>query len=224
MIHVHDAAPQPEDEGPAAAREQISGLLQPGETFECLITGELDPYLRKPSTRLLPKVPREKLTPAQKLAAVPLMIIGLPEALVELAVEAVKWPFQRLSRFVHGRTMEGGWNSDAGRFALGVFGAHWTLRRLRDGRLLFAVTGHRLFVAVTGDDKSPRSDLTVVNVVPRGRIAARDASHHPQRQRRRIDLLFPDGSWVALRLPSATAVGELRAALNAPTASGFTRA
>jgi len=116
----------------------------------------------------------------------------------------------------HGGRLTG----DAGRFALGVFGAHWTMRQLRATDLLFEVTGHRLVVAVPEKEKTPGSGLTVVEVVPRGRITARDTYHRPWRQRRRVDLLFPDGTWVALKLPSPTAAGELRAVLTAPAGGG----
>lgn len=194
---------------------QITTLLQPGETLHYVTDGELDHHLPKPPARLLPERRSGPSSRSSVLVVVVLLAINAFETVLDLLLEAAKWPFRRLGRLFHGRCMDGGWTSDAGRFALEVYGAHWTHNHHPFGDLWLAVTADRLLVAIPEQRHLSDVTVTVATEPSRDDVAVRDASLRPRR--RRLDLLFRDGSWVALKLPSAAAARSLAAALDEQT-------
>jgi hypothetical protein len=100
-----------------------------------------------------------------------------------------------LARAVHGKGMHGDWESQAGQFLV----AHYTAARLAATTLAVAITDRR--VIVLGDRakfwqtsrvyelqwEAPRSAVLEVRANPRGVL-----------QRGRFELVFADGSWIAL--------------------------
>jgi hypothetical protein len=162
-----------------------------GEEFE----GWLDPYVRRPPRRLLPdRKRRYRGGLGHVMAAVPEPV----EAALDLAVDVA---FRGVGRLVHGRAWRGGWDSDAGRFVVAVVHPHW----LRLGERRY--TALRLAPAPGG----------VVLLSPAGRAdpvpCALRPVLPPARQRHRLDLVFPDGSWVALRLRTSAGAARLRAVM-----------
>ncbi|MFE5676116.1 hypothetical protein ACFQ7B_25635 [Streptomyces erythrochromogenes] len=183
------------------------------------IPGRLSPYVRRPKRALLPGSP----------APVPLrrriggffvlrFLTALPDDLAD-AVAALLDPFERAARLagrlVHGPALRGGRTSAAGRFALALHGFHWTHWRAEtDGPA-------GMFTARRGD--RPGAAGTVTARPPWGRGDPARGSHTaacglrrvPRLRRRpaRVDLLFPDGSWLALRMSTRADAARLRAAL-----------
>jgi hypothetical protein len=100
-----------------------------------------------------------------------------------------------LTRAAHGKSMHGGWESQAGQFLM----AHYSAARLPATTLVVAFTDRRVLVladraklwqtnrAYELQWEAPRSTAIGVRANPRGVF-----------QRGRFELLFADGSWIAL--------------------------
>ncbi|MFB6615018.1 hypothetical protein ACFCV9_12510 [Streptomyces sp. NPDC056367] len=103
------------------------------------------------------------------------------------------------TRLMHGKNMEGGWQSFAGHFVI----SHANARGSATGGLL-AVTD-RSWLALA--DVSPLWQSTPVMrqawQAPRQAVAAVRANPTGALQKRRMDIEFTDGSWVALLAPAA---------------------
>jgi hypothetical protein len=155
--------------------------------------GWLDPYVRRAPRRLLPARPRRGalLDPVMFLVAPAHMAT---EYLVDVGCRGI-------GRWAHGPAWSGGWDSDAGRFALAVQRTHWLRRgsRRTDLRLALAPDGVVLFPGA--------SEQYAVRCGPRPQPA-------PRRHLRRVDLAFPDGSWIALRLRTPAQATRLRTLLS----------
>ncbi|MHC6625260.1 hypothetical protein ACYTFC_03955 [Streptomyces globosus] len=104
------------------------------------------------------------------------------------------------SRLLHGKSMEGGWESEAGRFLVSRANARGSV-----GGVL-AVTDRRWF-ALT--DVSPLWRSTPVMrqywEVPRQAVSALRAGPRGVVQKGRMDIEFTDGSWVAVLASPASA-------------------
>ncbi|MFE6908449.1 hypothetical protein [Streptomyces erythrochromogenes] len=183
------------------------------------IPGRLSPYVRRPERALLPGSP----------APVPLrrriggfflfrFLTALPDDLAG-AVAALLDPFERAARLagrlLHGPALRGGWASGAGRFALALHGFHWTHWQAETQ----GPAG--MFTARRGD--GPEAGATVTARPPWGRGDPARGSHTavcalrrvPRLRRRpgRVDLVFADGSWLALRMGTRADSARLRAVL-----------
>lgn len=100
-----------------------------------------------------------------------------------------------LTRAVHGKGMQGGWESQAGRFLV----THYTAGRLPAPTMAVAFTDRRVFVLADRAKlwqsgrvfalqwEAPRTSVLGVRANPKGVL-----------QRGRFELLFADGSWIAL--------------------------
>ncbi|MEV6683420.1 hypothetical protein AB0N09_42215 [Streptomyces erythrochromogenes] len=183
------------------------------------IPGRLSPYVRRPKRASLPGSP----------APVPLrrriggfflfrFLTALPDDLAD-AVAALLDPFERVARLagrlVHGPALRGGRTSAAGRFALALHGFHWTHWQAET----YGPAG--MFTARRGD--GPGASGTVTARPPWSRGGPARGSHTavcrlrrvPRLRRRpaRVDLVFADGSWLALRMSTRADAARLRAAL-----------
>lgn len=170
----------------------------------------LDPLLRRPGRRRLPKRPRTRRERKERmntglLASAGYALTGLfsvvdmiLEMFFDLLGRLAGTPWREARRIFHGRCRSGGWDSEAGRFALTVFRHHWLRRRSRQGTLRLVPAPEGVLLQPSVDAEAHFFACTLREKAP------------PHRQRRRLDLEFPDGSWLALELPSPGAVAALR--------------
>ncbi|MGW6978131.1 hypothetical protein ACWGE1_01585 [Streptomyces sp. NPDC054932] len=182
------------------------------------IPGRLSPYARRPARAMLPGPPAPDPL-LRRISGFFLVrfLSALPDDLADAAA-ALLDPFERAARLagrlVHGPALRGGWTGEAGRLALALHGFHWTHWQARtDGP-------YALFTAHPGSPGLPGS---VTARPPWGRgdpdreahTAACALRRIPRLRRRptRVDLLFPDGSWLALRMNTRADAARLRAAL-----------
>lgn len=142
-------------------------------------------------------------------------LTALPDDLAD-AVSALADPFVRAARLfgrlLHGPALRGGWSSEAGRLALALHGFHWTHWRAetRGPRATFAAVPGKITARPPwgrGDpDRESHPAACALRRVPRLR-----------RRPARVDLVFADGSWLALRMDSRADAARLRAALMPPS-------
>lgn len=100
-----------------------------------------------------------------------------------------------LSRAAHGKGLHGGWEGQAGQFLI----THYSAGQHRASKMVLAFTDRR--VLLFGD----RAKLWQLKSVyepqweaPRASVAGVRADAKGVLQRGRFELLFPDGSWIAL--------------------------
>ncbi|MEU3721421.1 hypothetical protein [Streptomyces sp. NPDC031705] len=173
----------------------------------------LSPYVRRPPRALLPGSPaRERLRTRLGRFFVVRFLTALPDDLAD-AVGALLDPFERVlrlaGRLAHGPALRGGWDSEAGRFALAVFGFHWTHWREETagpyGTLTVDAPG-KVTVRPPWGRGDPARESYAAPCAPRRVPRLR-------RRRARVDLVFADGSWLALRTVGRTDGARLREAL-----------
>ncbi|MCX4528651.1 MULTISPECIES: hypothetical protein [unclassified Streptomyces] len=187
------------------------------------LPGRLSPYVRRPPRARLPgSPPRRRLRSRIRGFFLVRFLLALPDDLAEAAA-ALFEPFERaarlLGRLAHGPALAGGWDSEAGRLALALYGFHWTRWQTE------AEGPHGTFAARQGEltvrpawargtpDRASYTAACMLRRVPR-----------PRRRRARVDLSFADGSWLALRMNTRKDAARLRAALArgpARTAAGI---
>ncbi|MBT2542552.1 hypothetical protein J7E99_17970 [Streptomyces sp. ISL-44] len=176
------------------------------------LPGRLSPYVRRPARAVLPGPPApERLLRRIGGFFLVRFLTALPDDLAD-AVSALADPFERAARLVgrlfHGPALRGGWDGEAGRLALALHGFHWSHWRTE------TVGPYGTFAATAGK---------VVVRPPWGRgdparesyTAACGLRRVPRLRRRpcRVDLVFADGSWVALRMNTRADAARLRVAL-----------
>ncbi|MCD9876857.1 hypothetical protein [Streptomyces guryensis] len=146
-----------------------------------------------------------------------LRVLLLPFHWMAVAGAVLTYPLEKLEdwfwggfgirRLVRGRVWHGGWESDAGRFVIAV--------RAGDGRGTFRNDGFLLTftdrrVLLLSKPLSPeRETPRLYGEYPR-QVPCLRREPHPARHRNRVDLAFPDGSWVALAIGSRDQVDEVR--------------
>ncbi|MFD5318489.1 hypothetical protein [Streptomyces sp. NPDC127098] len=163
-----------------------------------MLHGRLDPYIPLPPRHRLPPGPARS---KRGLAAIAGLIVAMPvQALFEFVLGSA---FRLVGRTVHGRPWRGGWDSDAGRFALTVFGFYWERSRIT-GREL------RLVVADAGLVPLPPWEPAEPTAAVPCRLRP---GQPPARQRSRVDVAFGDGSWLALQMDNPQEAGRLRGLL-----------
>ncbi|WP_329121282.1 hypothetical protein [Streptomyces sp. NBC_01465] len=186
----------------ATVIEQRRAYLWPGETLMGEFPMLLDVLVPdRPPRRYrtekpgAPKKPRPKgfwvLYPVYWV----MWLGAVPAGLLEMSVEGTWRGFRRIFR---GQVWSGGWESGAGHFIRAVragsplvdgYGhTHYTLT-LTDRRLLLTDQPSTM-----GDNPAP---VQLLAEIPRGHFARR-REPHPRRHTDRVDIAFPDGSWVAL--------------------------
>ncbi|MFH0521452.1 hypothetical protein ACHBTE_30255 [Streptomyces sp. M41] len=183
-------------------RDQVQPHLRPGERLLAICECETAPgvperpvWLRQPpqeselERRLKSRLPRAVqrfLRPSQ-----PQTVTGF-ERTMEGAQQSTE---DAVARAVHGRGMHGGWESQAGQFLV----AHYSAARLPATTLAVAFTDHRVLALAdraklwqTGRAyelqwEGPRAGVRGVRTNRKGVL-----------QRGRFELMFADGSWIAL--------------------------
>ncbi|MEW1913512.1 hypothetical protein AB0442_34675 [Kitasatospora sp. NPDC085895] len=184
--------------------------LQPGEPLYGVVDLGLDRYVR----RGLPARHRTAVRPPQEpagrrrgcLSAVlllPLQLLdleGMVEAVGESTVRGVRRAF-------HGRPFSGGWGSAAGRFVIAVRTGPSTHRRFRHGRTLLAVTDRRVLL-VDHDHGELMAAFGRRELARTGTVRSR--------QPERVDLVFADGSRIAVTARSRTHARAVRTLLDGP--------
>ncbi|MER6421695.1 hypothetical protein [Streptomyces sp. NPDC001137] len=144
-------------------------------------------------------------------AAAGAVLMAPVEALADKLLEWM-WRGFGIRRLVRGRVWQGGWQSDAGRFVIAVRAAGGRGLYENDSFLL-TFTDRR--VLLLSSPRSPeRETPELLAEYPRQVLALR-SEPHPARHRNRLDVAFPDGSWVALAVGSRDQVGEVRQSLAA---------
>ncbi|AUG76550.1 hypothetical protein CFP65_1667 [Kitasatospora sp. MMS16-BH015] len=190
-------------------RAIVEPLLEPGELLVEAAPVDLAPGVPQPPAELL--TPRRPSALEQRIAA-PFGVLRKAYAVfnpVGAAVGAVEDRLQDAvpDSLVHGQGLAGGWAGSAGQLVVGMHEAG-----ARSGGLL-ALTDRRLVLLA---DRAKLWQLTPEHVVhwsaPYHRLAA--LRRHPKGvlQRGRLDLHFPDGSWLGLVTPRPAAAEELAAA------------
>jgi hypothetical protein len=173
------------------------------------IPGRLSPYARRPPRALLPGSPARPPLP-RRIGGFFLFrfLSALPDDLADAAA-ALFDPLERAARLAgrvcHGPALRGGWSSEAGRFALALHGFHWARWHTETGGPYgtFAPRTGKLTVRPPWGRGDPA----------RAAYAAVCALRRVPRLRRRwarVDLAFPDGSWLALRMATRDDADRLR--------------
>ncbi|MEU8437660.1 hypothetical protein AB0F18_33140 [Streptomyces sp. NPDC029216] len=184
-------------------REQARPFLRAGEHLVAVCAYELGPGVPTPPEDLLPpaepsslhrrieaKLPRplaqlvrNQIDPRRsRTAAAAASVDRLPDAVDQVG-----------TRLMHGKSMEGGWQSAAGHFLISRAGARGSVTGV------LAVTDRRWF-GLTDVSHLWQSTPVMKEYweVPRPAVAAVRARPTGVLQRGRMDLEFTDGSWVAL--------------------------
>ncbi|MFD0265485.1 hypothetical protein ACFVGY_02675 [Streptomyces sp. NPDC127106] len=193
------------------AREHAQNFLHQGERLIAACGYELGPGVPTPPEDLVPPAEPAALNrrieeripgPLRRLIAAQLDPRHSRPAAAANAVDRMPNAVDDLgSRMMHGTSMEGGWQSAAGRFLIGRAGARGSVEGV------LAVTDRR-WIALT--DVSPlwRSTPTMKQYweAPRAAVSALRANPKGMLQKGRVDIEFTDGSWVAvLTSPAAHA-------------------
>ncbi|GLW70619.1 hypothetical protein Kpho02_29180 [Kitasatospora phosalacinea] len=190
-------------------RQAATPFLAPGERLRAAATVSLAPGIPHPPAELLP--PRQPAEWERKLAR-PIGLLRRARALVDPVASATGAVGDRIADAVpdaawHGRGMDGGWTSAAGRFVL-----RWYEDGAK-GDCLLALTDRRLLLLA---DRAKPWQLDPVyaphHELPRHETAALRRNPKGVLQRGRVDLHFPDGSWAALTTPLPSTADELAAA------------
>ncbi|MFG2292823.1 hypothetical protein [Streptomyces sp. NPDC048603] len=189
----------------AEKHEYVRPFVHLGEQLIAVCSYELGPGVPRPPEELLAPPPPSDLhrriedklpQPLRRLARSGLLdprrsrpaaaanaVDRLPDAVDDLG-----------TRLMHGKSMEGGWQSAAGHFRVSLANA----RGSATGGLL-AVTDRRW---LTLADTSPLWQLTPAMrqawEAPRPAVAALRVNPRGVLQKGRMDLEFTDGSWIAL--------------------------
>ncbi|MFG2528920.1 hypothetical protein [Streptomyces sp. NPDC048516] len=195
-----------------------SALLRPGETLLGALPVRLDPLVpdRIPRRCRRPKPQaqeRARFTGWGRIflpVAAVMWVCSLPAGLLERGAHHTWYGLRRIFR---GRVWEGGWDSAAGWFAVTTRTGTDDELRYDNHRLALAFTDQRLLL-LSHPALPDREAARPLGELPRGRYALR-REPHPARHTRRVDLAFPDGSWLALEAAEREQVPQLSGLLSA---------
>ncbi|GAA3085495.1 hypothetical protein GCM10017562_64310 [Streptomyces roseofulvus] len=174
-------------------------------------------YGRRPPVRLLPPLERRTRWRALRDSFLVRFVVALPDGPVEAAwalLEPARKAWWLLVRLWAGPGMRGGWESDAGRLLLAVHGAYWTREGVRadEANCYVRVTDEGV-VAVRAKWVDVGEEFGRVHAGVRGTPRLRAL-------RRRVDIGFPDGSWLTVRTLTPGAAELLREVLEAEVPRG----
>lgn len=173
---------------------------------------ETAPYGRRPPVRRLSRHRRRTRLEALGGFFLFRFFSALPEDPVEALAalfEPLRKAFRLLARIVVGPGVRGGWGSEAGCFLLAAHEPYWVRDALRweEVEILLALDadgGLSLRTPWQEDEDCVRFTPTGARTTPR-----------PRRRRRRVDIAFGDGSWVAVRTLTPHTATRLREGLDA---------
>ncbi|RKE21397.1 hypothetical protein [Streptomyces sp. TLI_171] len=161
----------------------VAPHLGPGERVHAIVDLQLSDLIRR--------VPRRHRPERDGLLRVLGVLFDVAGAVIEGIEEAVGGFFRNIRRIVRGRGLAGGWDSQAGRFAIAVLTGGKGSTRYENRSVLLVFTDHRILLghesagAVSLLGEIPRAQL--VRVRPRtGSLSSRVEAH------------FADGSRAAL--------------------------
>jgi hypothetical protein len=212
-------------EGDVRRLEYAARCLASGEQLHRVFSAGLDPLAPE-------RIPRRHRPPRARSGTEDrsfrgLRVLLLPIYWIAAAGAVLTYPLEKLEdwfwrgfgirRLVRGRVWQGGWQSDAGRFVIAVRAGD---RRgsFENDNFLLTFTDHR--VLLLSKPLSPeRETPKLYGEFPRHVLALR-SEPHPARHRNRVDLAFPDGSWVALAIGSRDEVADVKQYLAAGTPAG----
>jgi hypothetical protein len=195
MTHPYPESLQHED---ARCAEYSRGFLRPGETLTGVFAMGLDGLVRG----RLPRRYRAGRTDGDgkggesgfwRVLAPLGWVFGLPGYLLESAAGGTCRGIWRLFR---GKVWSGGWKSGAGQFVRTVRNGPSYDADCDNDRYLLAFTDRRLLLLTEPSALVSRPPQLLAEL-PRGQFALR-REPHPPRHKDRVDVAFPDGSWVAL--------------------------
>jgi hypothetical protein len=176
---------------------QLQPFLAPGEVLYAAIPVRLDTDIQDPPSKLLPKTPGlvGRLGGALE-RVVPVL------APTETALNGI---FNLASR----KAWDGGWNSHAGKFVIAVYPCKDAEGSpILGASLQFVRTDRRILVIhLPQRGKNPVPAL-IAEFGP-GQLRNRPEPP-PKRQKQRADLVFPDGSWLALQADTPQQADLLR--------------
>ncbi|MEU6977384.1 hypothetical protein [Streptomyces sp. NPDC046371] len=198
--------------GPVGRRGATAqGCTEPGFDVETA------PYGRRAPVRRLPTHPRRSRLRSLRDVFLVRFLLALPEDPLEALgalLEPVRKAFRLLARIVVGPGVRGGWDSEAGRLLIAVHEPYWTRDALRaeeaDFRLVPDADGGLTVRAPwQSDGEAVRFAHAGVRATP-----------YPRRRRRRVDIAFPDGSWMAVRTMTPYTATRLRERLTVAVPGG----
>ncbi|GAA3794274.1 hypothetical protein GCM10022403_030180 [Streptomyces coacervatus] len=179
-------------------QEYAARCLASGEQLYGAFSAGLDPLAPE-------RAPRRCRPRRGGIAVVGVLVAPVQELAYKL--EDWFWRGFGIRRLIRGRVWQGGWESDAGRFVIAVRAGD---RRgeYENNRFLLTFTDRR--VLLLSSPLSPeRETPELFGEYPRHVIRLR-SEPHPARHRNRVDLAFPDGSWVAVAIGRRDEVGDVR--------------
>ena len=182
---------------------QLQPYLAPGEALYATIPVRLDSDIKDPPSKLLPKAPGalgrtggalERIAPV--LAPSETMLTGI-------------------LNIASGKVWGGGWDSHAGQLIIAIY----PLKRAEGAGILgaslqLAVTDRRTLIVYLPRRASKLPAGVVAEYSP-GQLHNRPEP--PKRQKNRADIVFPDGSWIAVRSDEPGQADLLRHILSATT-------
>lgn len=182
---------------------QLQPFLAPDETLYAAIPVRLDSDIKDPPSKLLPKAPGlgghlggtlERVAPV--LAPTETVLTGI---------------FNMASR----KAWDGGWNSHAGQFVIAVYPCKRAEGSAILGASLQFVRTDRRILVVHLPRRSKDAAPTLIAQFGPGQLRNRPEPP-PKRQKHRADIVFPDGSWLALQADMPQQADLLRHVLGAP--------
>jgi hypothetical protein len=136
-------------------------------------------------------------------------LVSIPAGLVEWAGTGTWRGFRRLFR---GQTWSGGWESTAGRFICAVRTGPMNITGYDNKKFALVLTDRRLLL-MNIPTHPEREAAQLLTELPRGQFGRR-REPHPRRHGSRVDIAFPDSSWVALHAERRAQVDEIAALLD----------
>ncbi|MEU8999237.1 hypothetical protein AB0C95_31175 [Streptomyces caniferus] len=194
-----------------------SALLRPGERLYGALPVRLDPLVPDRIPRRCRRAKREALERERFKGwwrillpvSFVMWVCALPAGLLERGAHHTWHGIRRLFR---GRVWEGGWDSAAGWFVVTTRTGTDDDRRHDNQRLALAFTDRRLLL-LSHPALPEREAAQVLGELPRGRFTLRPEPH-PARHTHRVDIAFPDGSWLALEATEREQVPQLSGLLS----------
>lgn len=181
---------------------QLQPVLAPEEALYAAIPVRLDSDIKDPPSKVLPKSPGLGGHLGGTLERVAPVLVPTETVLTGL--------FNMASR----KVWEGGWNSDAGQFVIAVYPCkHAEGSAILGASLQFVRTDRRILV-VHLPRRSKNPTVTLIAQFGPGQLCNRPEPP-PKRQKYRTDVVFPDGSWLALQADAPQQADLLRRVLDA---------
>ncbi|MGP8302280.1 hypothetical protein ACTPOK_31035 [Streptomyces inhibens] len=178
-----------------------SGHLRPGETLYGALPVKLDPLVpdgipkrcRRPKPAAREKARFKGWQRIFLPVGAVMWLCSVPAGLLEAGAHHT---WRGVRRIFRGRVWEGGWDSVAGWFVITTRTGTPDVSHYANEQLALAFTDQRLLL-LSRPSMPEREAAQLLGELPRGRYGLR-REPHPARHTSRVDIAFPDGSWLAL--------------------------